>query len=158
VLGGGRREELLLHLGRGRGGRREPVVRRWAPEGADEALEVAAGGHDEPARLLRLDAIRVRDALRRVGGLARSDDELPPAHAQPHRPIDHVEDLVLVRMDVQRGRVPAARKRGDHGDPVLADRRRDRDRDGGVEEPELPCFDCGWHRGVLSLNSESEYQ
>lgn len=56
------------------GGVRELVALRGTTERPHEILEVAACGHDQPARLLGFDAVCVRDSLWRQEGPAHVDE------------------------------------------------------------------------------------
>jgi hypothetical protein len=76
-------------------------------ERADEALEVAAP-HDrqETRSTLGLGPVGVRDALPCEDAIACMGAELPGACEKAELPLKHVENLVLVAVDVEWRRIP----------------------------------------------------
>jgi hypothetical protein len=90
------REGVGLLRGRRSRGRRELGVLSRSADGADEALEVAVSGDDEPAAALRRrDAVGMRHALRGEQRLAGGNEHLVLADPEPELAREHVEDLVL---------------------------------------------------------------
>jgi hypothetical protein len=112
--------QLLLLLG-SRMGRRRELGRLARPRPlADEALEVALRGDDEPARDLGNDAVRVGKTFPRQVRLAGSEAPRLAVLEQHELALEDVEALVLGVMNVVRRRIAAARQRLHHRDPVAA--------------------------------------
>ena len=106
-------------FGRGRtGGRRQRRVGRRPRERPDEALEVPPGRDREEARLSGLDPIGVRNVAGGEQNLPRPRAKLPLLDSEPYLAREHVEDLVLGPVEMQRRRVALSRTVLEHRDAV----------------------------------------
>ena len=118
-------------------GFRELVGRRGIGHMAHEGLEAGRRRDHEPVRLLRLDAVGVREPTRRERRLAGADGHLLFAgDEQRHLAVEHEERLVVAVMDVQGRHVAAPPPLFDDREPPVAGLPVDVDVDEVVDEPQ----------------------
>jgi hypothetical protein len=94
--------------------RRELRGRRRLGDRAHEALEPPRSAEDEQPRRGRLDPICVRDVLGRAERLAGHERDLGSGQGKGHLPVEDVEHLVLLVVDVQRRHVPLRHEHLEH--------------------------------------------
>src|SRR5262249_27126706 len=105
---------------------------------------------------LRLDPVRVRDALRRAERVARRERDLGSGQEQGDLSVDDVEHLVLLVVDVQRWHIPLRHEDLEHGVAPVGLLTRDVDLGESVDEPEWRRTLSSLSRHLTSLESETE--
>ena len=113
VLRGDRADALHVHIA----GRRQPMARSRHTSRLDEAREPAGRSHLKRPSTTRADPEGMRRPARDEDKVARSRIELVLATPEPHRPLEQIESLVLVLVDMQRRGVPSAQLALQEGPP-----------------------------------------
>ncbi len=102
-----------------RGRRRQRAVGGRRAEGVEERLEAGRGQDAQRPRHARVDAEAVRHAAREEDRRARAGPQLASAADEGHLPLEHVEDLVLALVHVDRRLAPGPDRAVEHRDRAV---------------------------------------